>query len=71
MTPGALGRLGALALAYFSVSVLERAAAAAAADAAASRAAAHAADEALFAHLTGGECACPEPAAEPAGEESC
>lgn len=54
-----LARVLALGSAYFAVSLLERMAAAAEADAAEARLAAAAADEALFAHLTG-PCACPD-----------
>jgi hypothetical protein len=55
-----VARVVALGSAYFAVSLLERMAATAEADAAAARLAAHTADEALWAHLTGDGCACPE-----------
>jgi hypothetical protein len=51
-----VARVLALGSAYFAVSLLERMAAHAEADAAAARLAAHAADAALFEHLTGEGC---------------
>lgn len=68
---GTLARLAALSITLFGVSLLEKVAAQAAVDAAAARAAAHTADEALFAHLTGGDCSCPEPAQAPEEDPAC
>lgn len=64
-----IARVLALSGAYFSVSLLERVAARAEADAAAARLAAHAADAALFEHLTGAGCAAAAAAAETGGGE--
>lgn len=65
-----LARMVGLLTAYFGISLLERIAYAAAAEAAEARLAAHAADDALFSHLTGDCAAEAAEAAESVGEQS-